>query len=189
MIRIAKSKSGKNNINYFQLDINKISENENLKNKKFDLIFSNFGGLNCLSPNQLSMFFEAAIEKLNANGKIICVIMPKNCIWENKYLFFSGKWKQLFRRNTKSSLNVNVNGKLVKTWFYNPKNIREYIGIYYKITNYKPIGFYIPPSYLETFFKNKIWLLNILNRLENKIKNWSFLARFSDHFIITIQLK
>ena len=190
MLQIAKQKNdGSKNIKYIQLDINSLNENNELKDLKFDVIFSNFGGFNCLSPNQLNSFFESATKKLNKNGRIICIIMPKNCIWENKYLFFTGKWNNLFRRNTQNSLDVNVEGKLVKTWFYNPRNIKESINNKYKVNTYKPVGFYIPPSYLEPFFKNKIWLLNILNWLENRIKNWSFLSRFSDHFIISIQLK
>ena len=190
MLNLAKQKNdGSENIKYTLLDINSIDKNRELKDLKFDVIFSNFGGFNCLSPTQLNSFFESAGKKLNKNGKIICVIMPKNCIWENKYLFFTGKWKQLFRRNTKNSLNVNVDGKQVKTWFYNPNTIKKSVENKYEIKTYKPVGFYIPPSYLEPFFKNKVWLLNILNLFENRIKNWSFLARYSDHFIISMQLK
>lgn len=190
MLHMAKEKnSDSRNIKYVQLDITEIDKNSELKDLKFDVIFSNFGGFNCLSPKELNWFFETASKKLNKNGKIICVIMPKNCIWEDKYLFITGKWKQLFRRNTKNSLDVNVEGKLVKTWFYNPSSIKKSIRNKYKIDTYKPVGFYIPPSYLEPFFKKNFWLLNSLNWFENRIKNWSFLARFSDHFIISMQLK
>ncbi len=192
MILISKQKSNLKNLTFQQLDINKIlchSEHseESFSNKKFDLIFSNFGGLNCLSNQELETFFKNASSLLNENGKIVCVIMPKNCIWENNYLFLVGKWKQLFRRNTKNYLLVNVEGTNVKTWYYNPKEIVSLAKNEYHIKNYKPIGFFIPPSYLEPFFKRNNWLLNSLNWLENRITNWSFLSRYSDHFIITLQ--
>lgn len=188
MISVAKQKSSLKNLTFQQLDINEIDSCLRRNDKeKFDVIFSNFGGLNCLSKNELSQFFKKAKSILSENGKIICVIMPKNCIWENKYLFLSGKWKQLFRRNTKDFLEVNVDGVAVKTWYYNPKEIVSLTKNEYHVKNYKPIGFFIPPSYLESFFKNKKWLLNFLNWKEKRIKNWSFLAKYADHFIIELQ--
>lgn len=200
MINKAKQKNDLKNLKFQQLDINKIDScfrrNDNTESvipakagiqNKFDLIFSNFGGLNCLSNQELEAFFKNASSLLNENGKIVCVIMPKNCIWENNYLFLAGKWKQLFRRNTKDYLLVNVEGTSVKTWYYNPKEIVSLTKNEYHIKNYKPIGFFIPPSYLESFFKRNNWLLNSLNWLENQVTNWSFLSRYSDHFIITLQ--
>lgn len=192
MINVAKQKaSGIKSLRFRQLNIKKIFHfvQNDKESQKFDYIFSNFGGLNCLSKEELNVFFTDISKTLTKNGKITLVIMPKNCIWENKYLLFSGKWKQLFRRNTTDYLSVKVGNSIVKTWYYNPKEIVHLTNTKYTVTQIKPIGFYIPPSYLETFFKNKIWLLNILNWMENRIKNWAFLARYSDHFIITLQKK
>lgn len=195
MLGFAKQKAkGIVNIKFQLLDINNlnvISNQKNLENKsqKFDLIFSNFGGLNCLSKPQLKIFFKNASKLLTENGKIICVIMPKNCVWENTYLFITGKWKQLFRRNTSESIDVKVGNSIVKTWYYNPKEITELTISKYSIESFKPIGFFIPPSYLESFFKNKIGLLNILNWMEKRVKYLSFLSRYSDHYIISLQLK
>lgn len=185
MIHVAKQKSDLKNLKFQQIDINTISTEK--FDKKFDLIFSNFGGINCLSNQELEAFFKNANSLLNESGKTVCVIMPKNCIWENKYLFLSGKWKQLFRRNTKDHLLVNIKGINVKTWYYNPKEIVSLTKNEYHTKNYKPVGFFVPPSYLESFFKKNIWFLNWLNWLENRITNWSFLSRYSDHFIITLQ--
>jgi len=192
MIKVAQQKSKQiDTVSFQQLDLNNLNviSSEVEKSHKYNLIFSNFGGLNCLSKQELSAFFNNASKFLTENGKIIMVIMPKNCIWENKYLFFSGKWKQLFRRNTKNYLTVNVGNSVVKTWYYNPKEIVQLMNGNYIKTQLKPIGFYIPPSYLESFFKNKIWILTILNWMEKRIKDWSFLSRYSDHFIITLQKK
>lgn len=191
MIKVAQEKAKKiKNITFEQLNINNINSKFLRKDiNKFDLIFSNFGGLNCLSKEELNVFFDSTFKILTENGKLTMVIMPKNCIWENKYLFFSGKWKQLFRRNTSDYLSVAVGNTSVKTWYYNPKEIVNLSSVKFKVTHIKPIGFYIPPSYLEPFFKNKIWALNILDWMEKRVKNWSFLARYSDHLIITLQKK
>ena len=195
MLAVAQQKSkGITNLKFQQLDINNIeciTNQENLSDnpQKFDLIFSNFGGLNCLSKSQLKLYFDIATKLLNKDGRIICVFMPKNCLWENKYLFLTGKWKLLFRRNTKKSVDVQITNSIVKTWYYNPNEILELTKNKFKLEHQNPIGFFIPPSYLEPFFKNKIWMLNCLNWMEKKVNHLCFLSKYSDHYIIRLQLK
>ncbi|TSE10874.1 MULTISPECIES: class I SAM-dependent methyltransferase [Aquimarina] len=189
MITIAKTKlsSNQNQLEFRQLDINAL--NETHFDDSFDLIFSNFGGLNCLSPIQLHTFFNSASKILKPEGKIIGVIMPKNCLFENIYFILKRNFKNVFRRNTKNSIAVNVDGNLVKTWYYNPKNIRKFSKNNFRVNKVRPIGFFIPPSYLEPFFKKKLGLLRLLNRSDRIVKHFSFLSKYSDHYLISLQSK
>lgn len=186
MITVAKTKESYQNLNYIQADITTITEQ--LKDKKFDTIFSNFGGLNCVDSNELSQFLNSVSTILSDKGKLILVIMPKNTLWEKLYFIFKGKFKTAFRR-TKKVVFANVDGINVPTYYYNPKDIVNLSKSNFDCIEVKPIGFFIPPSYLEPFFKNKKGLLQFLNALESKIKNWSFLSKFADHYLIVLQKK
>jgi hypothetical protein len=75
----------------------------------------------------------------------------------------------------------------VPTFYYNPKDIVNLAGDGFELVAHKPIGFFVPPSYLEGFFRNKVRTLNLLNILEDRISNWSFLSKRADHYIITLQ--
>jgi ubiquinone/menaquinone biosynthesis C-methylase UbiE len=186
MIAVAKMKESYQNLNFLIADINSISEH--FKDKKFDTIFSNFGGLNCLDKNELSKFLNSTSTILSKKGKLILVIMPKNTLWEKVYFILKRKFKTAFRR-TKKVVFANVDGISVPTYYYNPKDIVNLTNINFDCLNVKPVGFFIPPSYLEPFFKNKKGFLRFLNKLESKIKNGSFLSKYADHYLIVLQKK
>jgi ubiquinone/menaquinone biosynthesis C-methylase UbiE len=182
MIEIAQSKSKVNNLTFKVLDINTLSE----ETENFDLLFSNFGGLNCLTKKELALFFNSAAKTLSENGKMSLVIMPKNTIWEQFYFLLKLDFKNAFRRKKEVAF-ANVEGEKVATYYYNPKDIVTLSETNFEFLEVKPIGFFVPPSYLEPFFKNRKAVLNGLAFLENKIKNRSFLSKYADHYIITLQ--
>jgi ubiquinone/menaquinone biosynthesis C-methylase UbiE len=182
MIEIAQSKSNVNHLTFKVLDINHLSE----ETENFDLLFSNFGGLNCLTKKELALFFNSAAKILKEKGKMSLVIMPKNTLWEQFYFVLKLDFKAAFRRKKEVAF-ANVDGEKVATYYYNPKDIVTLSEINFEFLEVKPIGFFIPPSYLEPFFKNKKPVLNGLTFLENKIKNRSFLSKYADHYIITLQ--
>ncbi|WP_462252467.1 class I SAM-dependent methyltransferase [Ekhidna sp.] len=184
MLLVARKKNQHLDIKFQQLDLNNIDQS-NL-DSDFDLVFSNFGGLNCIDPAAIAKVGEKLSQILKPGGKFIAVIMPKACLWENIYLILKGKWDQVFRRS-EEVVEVNVSGKIVNTWYYDPQNFSKLIGHQYIKEDLKPIGFFIPPSYMESFFKRKRMLLKCLNALEKMFSNFSFQARFSDHYYIAFK--
>ncbi len=183
MIDTARAKTFPKNLDFKVQDINTMSP-ETFQ-EKFDLIFSNFGGLNCLSEVELQNFLRTSENLLNTNGKLILVIMPKFCLWERLYFFLKGDLKNATRRHTKAPIQANVDGVNVSTWYYNPKDIIALASPKYKPKNIKPIGISIPPSYLEASFLSKKPFLNILTELE-KALGFSFLAKYADHYLIEL---
>lgn len=186
MIAIGKTKNNYQNLTFDLLDITLLDEKMNLG--AFDLVFSNFGGLNCLPKKELQHFFLNISNHLTKNGKLALVIMPKNTLWEQAYFLFKRKLSTAFRRKKEVAM-ANVDGENVPTYYYNPKDIVNLAQTKFNFIESKPIGFFIPPSYLEPFFLNKSRFLNILNYLENKIRNQSFLSKYADHYIIILQKK
>ena len=186
MIKIAKEKNKNTNIRFQELDSTKI--NSETFTEKFDLIFSNFGGLNCLSKSELESFIQISESLLSPSGKMALVIMPKNCLWERFYFSVKGEFKKARRRNTNKSLMVNVEGKQVATWYYNPKEVESLASNIYKTITIKPIGIKIPPSYLESFFSTKPVLFKLIIWAE-KLYSYRFWAKYADHYLIVLQKK
>jgi ubiquinone/menaquinone biosynthesis C-methylase UbiE len=182
MIEIAQSKSNVNHLTFKVLDINTLSK----ETENYNFLFSNFGGLNCLTKKELALFFNSAAKILAEKAKMSLVIMPKNTIWEQFYFVLKLDFKAAFRRKKEVAF-ANVDGEKVATYYYNPKDIVTLSETNFEFLEVKPVGFFIPPSYLEPFFKNKKPVLNGLTFLENKIKNRSFLSKYADHYIITLQ--
>jgi len=186
MIAVSKSKKTLENVEFRQMDINSL--NSYFSGKNFDLLFSNFGGLNCLSKTELQLFFKNATQLLTETGQIVLVIMPKNTLWEQFYFLAKGNFKNIFRRK-KDSVIANVDGEKVVTHYYNPKETINLAAAFFNVKGVYPIGFFIPPSYLEPFLKNKSSLVSIISKFENKVKNNSFLSKYADHYLIVFQKK
>lgn len=186
MIKIAKEKHQNSPIKFQELDITEITSET--FSKKFDLIFSNFGGLNCLSPTELKIFINISSSLLTPSGKMALVIMPKNCLWERFYFTIKGEFKKAKRRETNDFVVANVEGMQVPTWYYNPKELISLASNNYNTKDIKPVGIKIPPSYLEPFFINKKWFLKLLI-WEEKLFTNRFWAKYADHYLIEFQKK
>jgi SAM-dependent methyltransferase len=154
--------------------------------RKFDLIFSNFGGLNCLDSNELARYLAVAQNKLTTNGKLIMVIMPNFCLWESLYFTAKLQISKAFRRGSKSGVLANVDGNNVLTFYYSPNDIiRMATGL--KPNFIQPIGFFIPPSYLNPFFHKRQKTLQKLKKFDEKMQKSKILASLSDHYLICLQ--
>ena len=185
MIHVSKEKYSNTSITFQQQDITKISPNT--FHEKFDLIFSNFGGFNCLSKTELVRFLKIAPSLLEESGKLVLIIMPKYTLWEQVYFYLKGEKQKARRRKTNSFVLANVQGVDVKTWYFNPSEIIEYSSNF-NATKTKPIGFCVPPSYLEKSILGKRNILGILKGLD-QFFNWSFLSKYADHFYIELEKK
>lgn len=181
MIDVAKSKA---NLNFKTVDINLITST--FEGSTFDLLFSNFGGLNCLSKLELEKFFANINSILSEKGQLALVIMPKNTLWERFYFLAKVQFSNISRRK-KESVIAHVDGESVTTYYYNPKDIANLAKANFETIAVKPIGFFVPPSYLDGFFKNKKGVLRFLNRLEKGIKNMTSLSKYADHYLIILQ--
>jgi SAM-dependent methyltransferase len=170
-----------------QLDINSMQELTGID--KFDLIFSNFGGLNCIAPKKLHELLQNQLPSLlNKNGSMIFVMMPKFCLWESLYHTIIFKWKNVFRRLTNNAVIASVgNGVSIKTWYYNPNWLKQHLPANSTVQKVIPVGFFIPPSYLNHFVAKRPKLFALLNKLELKVSKYSFLASASDHYLIHLK--
>jgi ubiquinone/menaquinone biosynthesis C-methylase UbiE len=161
---------------------------EHFSNKKFDLIFSNFGGLNCIDSPQLQKLSADLAVLLKPNGKFIAVVMGRKCLWEQFYFLMKGDKKKAFRRLSKDGVEAILGTQIQKTFYYSPGEFKKITKSEFNIAMRKPVGLVIPPSYLEPFFKNNLLLLKILN-FKEKLFSFSFLSNFADHYFIVFEKK
>jgi ubiquinone/menaquinone biosynthesis C-methylase UbiE len=185
MVAVAGEKTRtKSNVTCSVLDANNIAS---LHPQTFDVIFSNFGGLNCLSPEDLREFIKAAAQLLNPGGQLMLVIMGKKSMWERIYFNLKGEPEKAQRRNTSEALLVNVGGVEVPTWYYSPSDILKLAATYFEKRKTVPIGLFIAPSFLESFFSNKRWILRIAALMD---RFWLVpFADYADHYLICLQKK
>lgn len=188
MIRVAQQKYERRPVGSIRFQTMAMEDmNKEFAHQKFDLILSDFGGLNCLPPAAIKKLLEDLNGMLAPNGRFIGVIMPRFCLVETCYFLLKGKWKKAFRRRSKQAVPANVKGQTQLTWYYGPSFIRQSLPAGLTVKTNLPVGFLLPPSYLEPFVWPKKVLLSMLSKLENLIGNCSFLSGCSDHFLMDIR--
>lgn len=165
----------------------RIADASDLRNSgisgKFDLIFSNFGGLNCLSPAQIRTFSATAKELLAPNGRLVLVVMGRFCWWETLYFLIKGNFSAAFRRRSQNAIPARLDGQTtVDTWYYSPQELAELMPKF-RVIRTEAVGFWLPPSYLDPFFSRFPRVLRLLNWLEGKSRG-RLLAGGADHFLV-----
>ena len=159
---------------------------QNLEKKGlYDMIFSNFAGLNC--TNELGKVLNSFSSLLKPGGIITLVILPKFCLWEF-LLLFKGKFKTAFRRfsNNKGSRS-HVEGTYFNCWYYNPSFIIQYLKNEFDILSIEGLCSLVPPSYMEGFAEKHPKAYQLLQSKENKWKTkwpWKYIG---DYYIISLQ--
>jgi len=154
---------------------------------KSDLVFSNFGGLNCLSENELRSFASACIKLTGLKSELLFVIMGRKCFWERMYFRFKGNKEKADRRVTRSGVETKINGAVFQTYYYSPKEIENIFAGAFEIVKHKPVGFFIPPSYLNPFFQKHKFIYSILCNLEKVAGAFGFLSDRADHYLIHLK--
>ncbi|MEW6469568.1 MAG: methyltransferase domain-containing protein [Bacteroidota bacterium] len=157
--------------------------------RRFDVIFSDFGGLNCVDDEELFVLSGRFSSLLYEKGKLIIVVMGRKCLWEQLYFLSRLSFSKAFRRKRRAGVSANIGGKSIFTHYYSPSDIEALFGEHFNVVRKRPVGFAIPPSYMEKFFERRPRLLNFLGRMERFFGNLSFLANRSDHYIIELEKK
>lgn len=160
-----------------------------LEGEQFDLIFSNFGGFNGLNRESgWPATIRGLQQLLKPDGKVVLVIMSRFCLWESWYFFLKLKWGSMFRRSTKKAVKVSLGpDEFFDTWYYSPRDLKNLLKADFNKKKTRPIGFFIPPSYLEPFFQKRPRLLGFLARWERAWGNAGFLSAWSDHFYVEFE--
>lgn len=185
MIEICKEKNFGNEIRNSKFEICEFSRlQEKFIGKKYDLIFSNFGGLNCVDELELKKLSGDFAQLLNPGGKFIAIVMGKICLWEQFYFILKLNFAKAYRRLGKNGVALKGTGE--KVFYYSPAEFRRMFSLNFKSIETKPVGLFIPPSYLDPFFKNKIFLLRILAFFE-KVFSWSIFSNLADHYFISME--
>lgn len=184
MIGVAKRKAeGYSNLSFIQASFSDLTNL--LKGNTYDFVLSNFGGLNCIGENDIRKLSKDLHQLLNVNGKAGLVVMGRKCIWEQLYFTIKGDTKKAFRRKNKQS----VDSSLTPTWFYSPDEMARIFRTNFAIQYVRPIGLLVPPSYLQAWFNNKKWLLNLLAAIEKPLLHLPFFANYADHYLIVLSKK
>lgn len=190
MIERAKAKAGGRQVPEFR--VCSFSDLHTLPHGGYRLVFSNFGGLNCISPKEIEDLGAILYQKLQPGGYLILVVMGRFSGWETLYFLLKGRMKAAFRRLRKESQEATLDAEtVVPTWYYSPSLLEKRLRagekeLPWQKVALRPIGLWLPPSYLSPFFSKFPRLLRLLYRLECH-GSPAFLSALADHYLLCLR--
>ena len=166
-------------LNYQELDKLHVTE-------QFDLLFSNFGGLNCISD--LSKVTEKAANILRPGAFVIWVIMPEICPWELAQVF-KLRPKSAFRRLKSGGTKSHLEGHYFTTYYHSLDKIRAAFNHNYKFIESESLGLLLPQPHQAWIVKKFPRAFSLLARADEVLRNKYPFNRWGDHIIVTFQYK
>ncbi len=163
------------------------SFDETVFDKKFDLVFANFGGINCLHPDAVRRLLQKLPQILNTGGRFVSVIMPNKCLWESLYHLAHFRFRQAVQRNTNRESLLHLGSTSFKTWYYSPRQIKRWAAPHFNVVRILPIGFTTPSVSIESHFLHRKDIIFRLYRMGKKIGHLSFLSGISDNYLIDLK--
>lgn len=157
------------------------------KKVAYDMIFSNFAGLNC--TDELGKVLDSFYPLLKPGGMATLVILPKFCLWEF-LLLFKGKFKTAFRRLfSKKGVSAHIEATYFTCWYYDPSFIIRRLKGRFDLVGLEGLCTLVPPSYIEGFAEKYPKMFSFLKSKEEKWKTkWPWKS-IGDYYIISLQKK
>jgi ubiquinone/menaquinone biosynthesis C-methylase UbiE len=157
---------------------------DEVKQQKFDHIFSNFGGLNCVKDlKTVTQHFDTLLKK---DGMVTFVIMPPICPWEI-LTAVKGNFKLAFRRFKKNGTKSHIEGTYFNTYYFNRNKVIKSFGDDYKLVSVIGLASLSPPPDKENWVKKHPAFYRLLTKLDEKFMEYFPFNSFADHLIITMK--
>lgn len=158
-----------------------------LPENNFDVVVSNFGGLNCI--NDFSKLSGDLAAKLKPHGLFIAVVMNKICPWEVFYYLLILKFSEAFRRFNRNGIMAELNGEKVLTYYFSPGEFAESFAAHFDKVNLYALANQTPPPYLIGIYNKLKPLVKLWMKIDELTMGLPVFNRFGDHFIIIMKKK
>lgn len=159
-------------------------ELDRLGDRRFQHVFSNFGGLNC--TDRLDLVLQGIDRVLVVGGTCTLVIMPRFSPWE-LLSALAGNFRLAARRWHRNGAPALVEGLPFQCHYYAPRYVRQHFGEAYSVETQRALSFFVPPPYREGFPERWPLTFKVMERIEDSLAHWPLIRDGGDHFVITLR--
>ncbi len=155
------------------------------RSERFDGVFSNFGGLNCVRERVALAGWLAA--RLPRGARVILVVMGPVALWEMGWHLLHGEPRRGLRRLRGGGLARVGGGGVVPVWYPSPLRLQREFAPAFRAVHRCGIGALLPPSYLDHLVERWPRAFSQLDRAEQalgRLVPWSWVA---DHYLIVLE--
>lgn len=183
MIEQAKRKS--RGMSGIEFQIGSFENLSSVVTGKFDLVLSNFGGLNC--TKNLSKLAKELSPVLWPEGYFIAVVMPPFSLWEFLSYSLRFDWSKATRRMRGNARATGFNSTDFKVHYHSPAALRSTFAQLFEPVSLIGMNIVSPPPHAKTFFQSYPKLSKRLEKVDMFLEEVPFIRSCGDHYLITFR--
>jgi SAM-dependent methyltransferase len=142
----------------------------------FDVVVSNFGGLNCV--DDVAAFGRNLAAVVRPGGAVVLVVMGPYVPWEWAWYLAHRQPGKAVRRLRRS---VEWNGIAIR--YPNVRQLRRAMAPQFELRDVRPIGVALPPSYIGSWLDRRPRLARALDKVERRAAGVPGTAWLGDHYL------
>ena len=170
----------------FTAEIRAYSQLAGVPGAPYDLVLSNFGGLNC--TDSLGPVARGIAGVLRSGGLAVLVVMPPLCPWEHVQIL-RGHRATATRRWRRGGVLANIEGVGVRTWYHPAGRVAAAFGPDFRVREIRSLCLFAPALLLERFPLRHPRLTRLGMRLDERLGGlWPFRA-MGDFCVITLEYR
>ena len=177
-----RSRQYKQNIEFIETSFEDLSL---LSGKTFDLVLSNFGGLNCVPL--LNRVVEEVTRVVKPGGYFIAVVMPRVSLWELVAGITRLNFGFAFRRLPKNVQATGFDGKQFTVTYYSPRAFAAAFSRSFKVEQVRGLNVISPPPHATKFAARFQRLSHWLEQIEDACASLPLFRSVGDHFVMVLR--
>lgn len=155
-----------------------------IRGAPYEAIFSNLGGLNCISD--LAPVVRQLPAVLKPGGLVTWVLMPPVCLWELAEIL-RGQPRIAFRRFAKNGTRAHLEGLYFTVYYFTPRQVVAWFGPAYECLAIEGLSVMTPTAESKRFARRHPRLYRALAWLDDRLSLRPPWWGWGDFFILTMR--
>ena len=152
---------------------------------EFDLVLSNFGGLNC--TRDLTRVGQQVADRLKPGGYFIAVVMPSFSLWETLSFAARRDFKEAFRRLKPAGTETQLNGINFTVYYYSPRQMARAFSAGFEVIETFGLNVFSPPPHAWKAAKRFPALTAGLEAIDDMLYRLPVLRTIGDHCVVVLR--
>jgi ubiquinone/menaquinone biosynthesis C-methylase UbiE len=148
---------------------------------KFDGVFSNFSGLNCVAD--LHETARELARLLVPRAAALLCFSTRVCAWETLWFLLHGQPRKACRRWS-GSTTAFVHGEAVPVHYPSLTQLRRAFEPWFQLRSVTGIGVLTPPTYVEEWMRRHVRFLSALDRCDRWLGRAPLARVVGDHMLL-----
>jgi ubiquinone/menaquinone biosynthesis C-methylase UbiE len=153
-------------------------------NRRFDGVFSNFSGLNCVADLGATAADLSGLVRPGAS--LLLCLSSRYCVAEILYFLCRGNPEKAFRRCRGYSA-ATIGGIEIGVHYLSVRQLRSAFLPHFRLVSYRGVGVAVPPSYCDSWARNHPRAFWLLRRIESAVASLPILRASGDHILLHLE--